>query len=73
MSSLDDIPREDLIAMLKEAAWCSGGRPEYKDRQGYSYQVNEETSLRDVIYRDEPLYPTPEEALVAHWKRHYRP
>jgi len=48
------IPREHLLAMLKDAAWYSGGRREYGDHQGYSYDVNEETSLRDVLYRDEP-------------------
>ena len=68
---IDQIPREDLVDMLKQAAWYSCGRECYNDHHGYSYDVNEETSLRDVLYRDEPLYKTPEEALVAHWKRHY--
>lgn len=67
------IPREHLLAMLKDAAWYSGGRAEYGDHQGYSYDVQEETSLRDVLYRDEPLYKTPEEAIEAHWRRHYSP
>ncbi len=70
-STLDGIPRQHLIAMLKAAAWYSGGRESYGDRQGYSYDVQEETSLRDVIYRDESLYKTPEEAIVGHWLRHY--
>lgn len=69
--NLDAIPREDLIAMLKDAAWYSGGRSEYGEHQGWSYDVQEQTSLRDVLYRDEPLYKTPEEAILAHWKRHY--
>lgn len=71
-TTLNDIPREDLISMLKNAAWYSGGRECYEDHQGYSYDVNEETSLRDVIYRDEPLFKTPEEAIIAHWERHYK-
>lgn len=33
----------------------------------------EETSLRDVLYHDEPLYRTPEEVIEAHWRRHYSP
>jgi len=70
--TLEDIPRSHLIAMLKDGAWCSAERECYGDRQGYSYDVNEQTSLRDVIYRDEPLYKTPEEAILAHWKRHYK-
>lgn len=70
-SSCSEIPREHLLAMLKDAAWYSGDRIEYGDRQGYSYDVNELTSLRDVLYRDEPLYKTPEEAIYAHWRRHY--
>ena len=68
---LDEIPREHLIAMLKDAAWHSAGRQEYGEIQGYSYDVNEETSVRDVLYRDEPLYKTPEEAILAHWRRYY--
>lgn len=67
----DDIPREHLLAMLLEAAWYSGGRDCYKGAQGYSYDVCEETSIRDVVYRDEPLFETPQEALIAHWQRHY--
>lgn len=70
---LGEIPREHLISMLRDAAWYSGGRDCYGEHQGYSFDVNEETSLRDVIYRDEPLYKTPEEAIVAHWQRHYSP
>jgi hypothetical protein len=66
------IPRADLIAMLKDAAWCTGGRPEYGDKQGCSYDVREESSFRDVVLRNEPLYPTPEEAIMAHWRRHYK-
>lgn len=68
---IDDIPRADLIAMLKDAAWCSGGRHEYGDAQGFSYDVDEQTSIRDVVYRDEVLYATPEEAMLAHWKRRF--
>ena len=64
------IPREDLIAMLKEQAWSSAGRPEFS-QQGHSLDVREETALRDVNYRDEPLFATPEIAILAHWKRHY--
>lgn len=71
--ALSEIPREHLIAMLKGAAWYSGGRECYGEHQGYSFDVQEETSLRDVIYRDEPLYKTPEEAIVAHWQRHHSP
>lgn len=58
--------------MLKAAAWYSAGQACYGERQGYSYDVHPDTSIRDVVYRDEPLYKTPEEALEAHWRRHYR-
>lgn len=68
MKTLDDIPREDLIQMLEEAAWRGGT----KEHQGYSYDVKEETALRDVVYRGEPLFKTPEEAIIAHWERHYK-
>lgn len=68
-SELDQIPREDLIAMLKERVWYSGNREEFKDKQGYSLYVNEETAIRDVVYRDWPLYATPEEAILEEWKR----
>lgn len=72
-ADLDQISREDLISMLKEAAWYTGGRQDYDGKQGYSYDVSEETSLRDVCYRNEPLFETPEEAIAAHWRRHYCP
>jgi hypothetical protein len=71
-SLLDAIPREHLIAMLKDAAWFTGGRKEF-GCDGYSLDVSEETCLRDVLYRDEKVYPTAEEAIHAHWIRHYNP
>lgn len=71
MPSIDDIPREHLIAMLRDAMWYSGGRECYGEHQGYSLAVTEGTSIRDVVYRDEPLHKTPEEAIVAYWTRHY--
>lgn len=70
IKSVDDIPRKDLISMLRDSAWFTGGDSRFP-KQGYSYDVCEETSFRDVLYRDEPVYPTPEEAMVAHWNRHY--
>lgn len=68
---LDQIPRDDLIAMFKEAVWYSGGREQFGTNQGYSLDVPEETCYRDVLYRHEPLFKTPEEAIIAHWKRHF--
>jgi hypothetical protein len=72
-ATCEAIPHADLLDMLKGAAWYSGGRECYGEHQGYSFDVDEETSLRDVLYRDETLYKTPEEAIVAHWHRHYSP
>lgn len=72
MKTISDIPREHLIEMLKEAAWYSDGRTEIQGLKGYSFDVNEETCIRDVVYRDEELYTTAEEALLAHWQRHYQ-
>jgi hypothetical protein len=71
-TSLDDIPRRHLVAMLTDAVWNSAGRECFKERQGYSLDVVEETSLRDVLYRDAPLYQTPQEAILAHWQRYYK-
>lgn len=65
------IPREHLISMLADAVWFSGNRDVYK-RQGYSLDVSEGASIRDVNYRNKPLYDTPLAAIVAHWKRHYQ-
>lgn len=70
--TLDDIPRSHLIDMLADAVWNSAGRECFEDRQGYSLDVAEETALRDVLYRDEPLYKTPKEAILAHWRRFYK-
>lgn len=73
MKTLDEIPKEDLIDMLKERAWyCSPTRPNMDGHHGYSLDVQEETCYRDVLYRDEPLFKTVEEAILEHWKRHYR-
>lgn len=71
MSELDQIPRADLIAMLLDRAWFSGDRSEFGERQGFSFEVEEETAIRDVVYRNRELYPTTEEALLACWKKHY--
>jgi hypothetical protein len=35
------------------------------DRHGYSLDVNWETAIRDINYRDAPLYPTSDEAVDA--------
>jgi hypothetical protein len=70
MSDLSQIPRDDLIAMLKEAAWYTGCNDKFP-KQGYSFDVDEETAYRDVLYRHEPIYDTPEEAIVGHWRRHF--
>lgn len=67
-SKLSDIPRDDLIKMLLESAWNTGGR-DFGGKSGYSFEVDEETCYRDVEYRDAPLYPTPEEALIGWWER----
>ena len=72
MKELDEIPREHLIEMLLEAAWYSGEREQFGSNQGFSYDVCEETCYRDVLYRDEKLYSTREQALIAHWKRQYK-
>lgn len=71
MNSIDDIPREHLIKMLKEAAWSSADRSEF-ERQGFSLDVREETALRDVNYRHEPLCETREAAIIAQWQKHYQ-
>lgn len=39
--------------------------------QGYSFDVREEKVFLDVLYRDKKIYPTQEEAIMAHWKPHY--
>ena len=67
---LDIIPKKDLIEMLKDAAWYSGGREGFAP-QGYSLSVNEETCFRDVLLHEEPLYETAAEAIMAYWKKHY--
>lgn len=68
--NLDQIPREDLLSMLKERVWYSGGRKEF-DRQGYSLDVNEETAIRDVNYRGASLFDTPEKAIYQSWLTYY--
>lgn len=71
-SVLMRIPREDLIAMLKESVWSTAGAKDaYGGKSGFSLDVQENTAVRDIMYRDEPLYRTQSEAIVAHWDRHY--
>ena len=67
---LDIIPKKDLIEMLKDAAWYSGGREGFAP-QGYSLPVNELTCYSDVLLDKEPLYETAAEAIMAYWKKHY--
>jgi hypothetical protein len=69
--TLDDIPREHLIEMLKDATWYSGGR-DFGGKSGYSYEVDEETCYRDVNYRGAELHPTVERAILSFWKKFYR-
>lgn len=69
--NLHDIPKDHLILMLKSSVWYSADRPEF-DRQGYSMEIDEETALRDINYRDVPLYPTAEEAIFAFWNKHFK-
>lgn len=69
--TINDIPQEDLIDMLRGAVWHSGNREEFGTNQGCSLDVQEETCHRDVLYRNERLFQTPEEAILAHWRRHY--
>jgi hypothetical protein len=69
-SSVHDIPREHLLAMLKDAVWSSGDRKEF-ERQGFSLSVTEDTALRDVNYRGVPLFDTQEEAILAHWEKYF--
>jgi len=69
-NEIDKIPREDLIQMLKESCWFSGNR-EGLPINAYSLDVNEEACYRDVVYRNAPVFPTAEEAIVGHWKKHY--
>lgn len=68
----DDIPHKDLLEIACEAAWYSGGNPVF-DRQGYSFEVDEETDVRDVNYRHKPLFETPRDALLYFWEKHYGP
>lgn len=66
--AIDDIPTSDLLSILKERAWGTAGRPEFK-RQGYSYELTDDTAIRDINYRNAPLYPTREKALFAYWEK----
>lgn len=68
--TLRAIPHADLVNMLRSHCWYSGGRPEFEN-QGYSFEVQEETALRDVNYRAAKLHATVDEALVAYWERHH--
>lgn len=70
---MNEIPREALIDMLKEACWYSGGR--FKENgiaDGFSLSVDEETCYRDVLCRGAKLHPTQEAAIIAHWKEYYQ-
>jgi len=69
--NISDIPRGDLESIIVSMAWYDGDRKEFDGKHGFSFDVCEETAIRDVVYRNEPLYGTPEEALIAHWERHY--
>jgi len=70
--SIMDIPKVDLIEMLRWRVWYSGGRPEF-GAGGYSCEVAEETAHTDVLYRGAILYPTPDDAIAAHWQKHFQP
>lgn len=72
MNQLDQIPREDLLTMLLERAFNTNDDVMFEERQGYSFDVSSETAYRDILYRDAPLFATRQEALLEHWKSHYK-
>lgn len=73
MSALDDIPRETLIEMLKEAVFYCPGGDMYDGKVGYSLEVSHDTAITEICCRDKPLYPTPEEAIIGAWDNIYSP
>ena len=70
MNDLNDIPREDLILMLREAAFYTDGK-DLNGANGYSLDTDHDTVIKDVLYRGQKLYPTPDEAILAHWNHFY--
>ena len=64
------IPPKDLIDMLKDSVWYSGGR-DFGGKSGYSLEVDESTCYRDVLYDNVALHETPEDAIYEYWKAHY--
>jgi len=51
-----------LRELLAEMMFCTANRKEF-DRHGYSCLVREESAIRDINYRNAPLFETPEEAI----------
>lgn len=69
---IDDVmtTEEILRECLLERCFWTGDSKQF-DRQGYTFETDDNTAIRDINYRDCPLYPTREEALEGHIKLHY--
>lgn len=55
---------EELRGLLRERVFYTGGDPVFT-RQGYSVEADSTTAIRDINYRNVPLYGTPDEAIDA--------
>ena len=52
---------------------CFYAFAECYDRHGYSVDIDPNTAIRDINYRDAPLYPTSEEAVDAAIRERLKP
>lgn len=68
---LDDIPRNILEEMFKETVPFYGNDGVIKNC-GYSLEVDPDCAIRDIEYREYPLFETPEEAILDCYKTHYK-
>lgn len=68
---LDDIPRKKLEQMLIDSVpYYSPDR--HLKNSGYSLDVDPDCYIRDIEYREYPLFETAEEAILDTYNTHYK-
>jgi hypothetical protein len=67
-----EIRHDAMMELMKEKCFQTFGRAEF-NRHGFSFMVDEETALRDINYRNAPLWATAEEAVEAAIKFYSQP
>lgn len=66
------IRHDAALEIMRERCFNTAGREEF-DRQGYSLFITEFTAIRDINYREAPIFPTADRAVEDGIKAYCHP